>query len=1389
MGRIQSTIGLVTGLPIQETVNQLLSISARPRGLLISRNQVVQEQQLAITELTALALGVEFAADNLGKLDAYEAKSVESSDSSLLEVVIDGEPSIGERRFTPVRQAQTQGVISSGIASLDAKLGAGELTFRYGGFVDQSIELDLLNGGAGVHRGEIRITDRSGSTATIDLRLARTVDDVLEAINTSNDIDVTASTLGDQFILTDNTSQTVSNLMVREADGGSTAADLGFTDVSVDANQVVGADVVELFNNLTLNLLNDGAGIGLSKTLPELNISFSDGSESLNIDFGVTGGIDEGNASTLIESSDARLQIRSKLSGGEHDGVNVLFVDDENVTVGSERIEYDDNDPNNRTLTVFIDQGRTTAGNVTAAFRRDAQINQLFDVQLDDDASAGALIIDGTNTTLDIETQSASGVIADSGTGDPVIRIMAQSTGDEYNGVTIRLVDESTMPSGTERVIYDDSDPDNKTLTFLFEPGKSTANSLLSNLGDNAEVSALFTGEIVDAALAANRITAEATSTISGNGWVQTDFATADVVNPENSVIQMRFTAVNAGDEYNDVTVRFIDEASALFGSERVVYDDSDPENKTLTFLVELDKSQNSSVLSDLENNAVVSALFRGEVVGDEAAFHAIVNIASTGVTSGGGSFAGGVAGQPSTSITFTAKELGKDLDDVVVQFIHDTSITRGNETVVYDDSDPEHKRLIFRIQSGVTTAADIVNALENDEAASEIFGAELADSIGANSVVAVGQSEPTDGGGEGDEERPELTIGELIETINAADPDRLRAEISIDGDRIVLTDLTAGDGQFSVKSAVGSLLAEELGLLGTSDTGVIEGRRLQAGLKTTLLTSFSGGRGVGELGSLAITDRSGATASVDLSTTETLQDVVTAINAAGISVTARVNDARNGLLVSDTSGVRESNLIIVSDENVPLVDENGDSIDTAALLGIAIDDAVDEVDSGSLDRQVVSMQTRLDSLNQGRGIDPGKIIFVASDGGGSSIDITDAETVGEVITRINALSIGIEARINDAGDGILLSDTADGSLRFRIEEVGGGTTAESLGFTGESIDMEIDGETRQVFESSTTFRVEITEDDTLEDLIEKINEFDSGVTAASFNSGSGITPYRLTLSSGVSGKAGELLIDTSGFDLSFDDTTKAQDALLLVGSIDGGGILATSSDNVFRDAAQGLTLTVKGEATEAVSVSVETSDSRLISGAKLFADQYNKLRDKIDLLTAYSEVDNTRGVLFGSAETLRIENDLNRLLTGRFFGLGSIQTLKAVGLTFKNNGFESSGKLAFDEEVLRNKFKTDPEGVKEFFTNETHGAVKKIRDLMETMAGRDRSLLVTRAKTLAGRFESNNARIANMTARLESQREMMLKEFYLMEITIGKLRNNLSTLDSLQILKPIQAN
>ncbi len=1033
MARIQSNVGLITGIPITDTVNQLIALQAQPRTSLIQRNDKLVQQSTAIAELVALALSVQLSAKKLTSADLFSQRTVTSSDPNKLTAAVTGSVPEGIYHFTPVRQAQTHHLQSSGFAALDQTLGSGTLSFGFGGFVDQPASLDELNGGLGVARGKIRITDRRGDSAVVDLRFARTVDDVLEAVNAADGIDVTAVASGDSFRLIDNTGQTLSNLIVKEVSGGTTAADLGLAGINVAASQATGTDVLSLFSGVSLNRLNDGNGINFSSSLSDLQVTFRDGSPNLLVDFNTLG-------------------------------------------------------------------------------------------QADANASA--------------TTNAAGGVNA--------------------------------------------------------------------------------------------RIT---------------------------------FTAVNAGGEYDDVRIVFIDDGGA----------------------------------------------------------------------------------------------------------------TKGSETVIYDDTDPNDKTLTFNIESGQTNADDVIAALAGEPVASLIFTAARATGGDGQGLIDLSDTATTYGGA-AVAARTERTLGDVLNVLNSADPNRLKAALSAGGDRIVLTDLTVdGGGTFSTSSLNGGTAAEDLGLTGTATGSTIASRRLQAGLKTTLLTSLSGGQGLGTLGLLDITDRTGASNSVDLSSAETLDDVFAAINSAGLGITASVNTARNGIVLTDTTGSTAS----------PLIVANGDGTNTADKLQIAVNAAQTSVNSGSLDRQSINRSTLLSSLNGGKGVAKGSFLVYDSTGTAKSVNLstTPITTVGGIIDAINGLNLQVTARINDTGDGIALVDTSGGAGRAEIRDVGTGHAAADLRIAGFAVDTVIDSVPAQLIDGAFTNHITIDADDTLEDLVEKINDQGANVTASIFSSGSGALPFRLTIRSDVSGKAGELLIDASQAGFTLQQIAAARDALLLFGGSEGTGegLLAASSNNKFDDLVSGLSITVNGASSDPVTVSVSTTDSKLVSTLQTFVDQYNKLKTKLDDLTFFNDVDNTTGVLFGSLEALRVENDLATLLSGRFFGVGSIQSLGELGLSLGDDG-----KLSLDTAKLQAKFAADPDAVEEFFTSETLGFAAKLDARIESIAGEENSLLISRSASLSQRIDDNRARIDFMTERLERQREFLLKQFNDLELAISKIQSNLDAISQIQYIPPV---
>ena len=574
MSQLQSSVGLISGLNITQTVNNLMAVSSGPVNALTATNTQLQSQDTAFTQLSAQLLALQADAKALKSSSLYTSRSASSSDSTAMTATVTGTPSLGTYQFTPLQVVQTQQLLSNGFSSDTTSLGGGQISFRFGANLDQSAALDTLNGGAGFTPGKIQITDRSGATATIDLSTAQTIGDVINDINNNGTVNVTASADGNHLVLTDNTGKTgatAPDLKVQEVGNGSTAASLGLAgiDVSGSGKTGIGSDILSLSSNTSLSTLNDGAGVLTSTVLPDIGYTLSDGT---------TGKID-------------------------------------------------------------------------------------------------------------------------------------------------------------------------------FSP------------------------------------------------------AAAD-----------------------------------------------------------------------------------------------------------------GTAGTP------------------------------------------------------------------------------------------------------------ESTLGQIVDEINAAAPGKLQATIDSTTHNLVVTDQSGGSGAFTLTALNGSQALHDLGLDTTASGNTVTGRAVLGGLQSPLLSSLNGGQGYGQLGTIDLTDRSGATATVNLSGVQTLSGVIDAINQAGIGIKAQVNAAANGIQLVDTTGATTNNMIVAND--------SGDAPQTATKLGIAVNGAVTTVNSGDMHLQVVSLNTQLSSLNGGAGVAQGTVNFTDSNGKTAALNVTSSmQTVGDVINAINLLGLSFQASINTTGDGILLTDTGGGNGTLSVSK------------------------------------------------------------------------------------------------------------------------------------------------------------------------------------------------------------------------------------------------------------------------------------------------------------------------------------------------------------------
>ena len=616
-------------------------------------------------------------------------------------------------------------------------------------------------------------------------------------------------------------------------------------------------------------------------------------------------------------------------------------------------------------------------------------------------------------------------------------------------------------------------------------------------------------------------------------------------------------------------------------------------------------------------------------------------------------------------------------------------------------------------------------------------------------------------------------TVGKILDRINAAAPGKLTATIA-DGDRLVLTDSTNGGNQFQLTALYGAQTLADLGLDRQAQGGTITGRRLLGGLRSVLLASLNGGQSFGSLGQISITDRSGAQTTADLSTAETLEDVVNIINTAtagaGVGVTAAVNRARNGIQLVDTTNATASNLIVASN----------DATQTAEKLQIAVNAAVTSVNSGDLHLKIISENTPLAALNGGAGVRRDRFYITDTTGRRITVNLANQSivTVGDVIRTINSLTTNVRAEINPTGDGIRLVDTARGSGTLRVQE-GNSTTAADLHLLAEASYAEVEGQQTLVIDGTTTYTLSISASDSLSAVAEKINTLGAGLRAAVVNDGS-FRPYRLQFISERPGSAGNLVIDDSQAGWTVTETVRGQDALLLVGPPENiaNGLLLWSSSNRFENALPGVRLEIKKATGQSVTVTVQSTDVDVVASVKAFVEGYNKFRAKLKELTAYDIENNTAGILAGDAAALRLDSDLGRLITGRFLGVGRFQSLAELGIAVQQDG-----QLSFDETRLREALAADPESVRKFFTSSDSGLSARFSAMIDQLAESERSLLSSRLKAVSDKISDNEQRLESMNKSLEREQERLYNMFYRLEAAIARLQSNMNYIGQIRYI------
>ncbi len=645
-------------------------------------------------------------------------------------------------------------------------------------------------------------------------------------------------------------------------------------------------------------------------------------------------------------------------------------------------------------------------------------------------------------------------------------------------------------------------------------------------------------------------------------------------------------------------------------------------------------------------------------------------------------------------------------------------------------------------------------------------------------------------------------TVGGVLERISealtAAGATTVSASIAPDGKRLQIVDSAANPVTIAEVGTAGAGAA--LGLSGTDATGTLTGRRVLAGLSTTLATSLNGGSGVGGDGVLRFGARDGSTFTLTIDKDASLATIADAIQSASGTIGSKpkisvgLNAQGTGLLITDNTG-----------GGVNLTINGTVGADTAASLGIATVSggvASSSVKGTNLQRRYISGATKLSTLNAGKGIGTGKFTIIDATGHSSVVNIgADLKTVGEVVDQMNRTGLKISVGINANGDGIVVTDTSipAGGAKIKITDTTG-AVAKSLNLAGEAADgaagNKIDGSFERV--------VKLVATDTLTQVVSKINTASAGANLSIINDGSGATPFRVNVAATNSGSVGRVVIDSGAFDLGLAVTQNGQDARAFFGSTDpAAGLLLSSSTNTLDGAISGVKLDLLATTDTPVTVTVQKDTAGIEAKLDGFVTAFNELTSRIQTQTSYDKASDRGAILLGDGTSLALRSSLFSTIQTTPKGVTPRYTsLNDIGIKVGNGG-----QLSFDKAKFRAALTTDPDAVEQMLlarkqvdtssinlgsgatannpnaapTFSELGIFAQVEVLADRYVDSQRGILAGRGKSIDGQIASLTRQSAAIDVRIASKRTILEAQFLRMEKSIGSLQQQQGSLSSIR--------
>lgn len=302
--------------------------------------------------------------------------------------------------------------------------------------------------------------------------------------------------------------------------------------------------------------------------------------------------------------------------------------------------------------------------------------------------------------------------------------------------------------------------------------------------------------------------------------------------------------------------------------------------------------------------------------------------------------------------------------------------------------------------------------------------------------------------------------------------------------------------------------------------------------------------------------------------------------------------------------------------------------------------------------------------------------------GSSSSLQITGGDALSSL-----GLTTQATASVGSAG-----SVTLDGTATA-INNVNAGSTTTLSSGSGGSVTLGVGsfGLTQGTFSAS-----EVSPGGgTLSDVVSAINSAGAGVTASAVQVSPG--NYIMQLSSNTTGSAGQIVMESSGFNSSlggFKTVTAAQDAQIQVGG--SGGYVLDSSSNAVTGLMQGTTinlLAAQAPGSGPVNITVGNNGAAMAQSVQTLVNDANTALSDINKYAGYNAATSTGGPLMGDSNVNALTNQILGAISS-ITGSGSLVGAGSVGISLTK-----TGTITFDQNTFLAAYQANPTGVAQMFS------------------------------------------------------------------------------------------